>query len=100
MQRQIVTDVIINIIVLLLVGIVGQLRFISGTCGILVALQGVLLLVINIINKPIETSINHYYINDAKKKLKQVPNLKIIGDRQLWKTSVKVLFIYIVKRTL
>ncbi len=89
-QRQIVTDVIINIIVLLLVGIVGQLRFISGTCGILVALQGVLLLVINIINKPIETSINHYYINDAKKKLKQVPNLKIIGVTGSYgKTSVK-----------
>ncbi len=89
-QRQIFTDVIISVIALLVVFVIAGLRFISGTCGILVALQGVLLFVINSINKPVETSINHYYINDAKKKLKQVPNLKIIGVTGSYgKTSVK-----------
>lgn len=89
-QRQILTDIIVNVIILFLVWIIGDIRLISGVCGILVALQGVLLLVINIINKPIEMSISHYYINDAKKKLKQVPNLKIIGVTGSYgKTSVK-----------
>lgn len=89
-QRLILTDGILAVMILLLVGFVGDLRLISGTCGILIALQGILLLVINLINKPIETSISHYYINDAKKKLKQVPNLKVIGVTGSYgKTSVK-----------
>lgn len=89
-QRLILTDCILAVMILLLVGFVGDLRLISGTCGILIALQGILLLVINLINKPIETSISHYYINDAKKKLKQVPNLKVIGVTGSYgKTSVK-----------
>lgn len=44
----------------------------------------------NLINKPIELSINQHYINDAKKILKQCPDLTIIGVTGSYgKTSVK-----------
>ena len=53
-------------------------------------LSPVLCLVSNLINKPLELSINRYYTNDAKKMLKKCPDLKIIGITGSYgKTSVK-----------
>lgn len=50
----------------------------------------VLVFVSNLINKPVELSINRYYTNDAKKILKNCENLKIIGVTGSYgKTSVK-----------
>ena len=50
----------------------------------------VLCLVANLINKPVELSVNQYYTNDAKKLLKKCPDLKIIGITGSYgKTSVK-----------
>lgn len=47
-------------------------------------------LLANLINKPIELSINQHYINDAKKILRQCPDLTIIGVTGSYgKTSVK-----------
>ena len=55
-------------------------------CG----LSPIILLVANLINKPIELSVNRYYINDAKKILRGNSNLKIIGvTGSFGKTSVK-----------
>lgn len=49
-----------------------------------------ILLLCNLINKPIELSINRYYINDAKKMLKDHSNLTVIGVTGSYgKTSVK-----------
>ena len=49
-----------------------------------------IILLSNLINKPIELSINRYYTNDAKKMLKACPDLKIIGITGSYgKTSVK-----------
>jgi len=49
-----------------------------------------LVLVCNIINKPIENAINNYYINDAKKILSKHKNLTTIGITGSYgKTSVK-----------
>ena len=49
-----------------------------------------IILLSNLINKPLELSINRYYINDAKKMLKACPDLKIIGITGSYgKTSVK-----------
>ena len=49
-----------------------------------------IILLSNLINKPLELSINQYYTNDAKKMLKACPNLKIIGITGSYgKTSVK-----------
>lgn len=53
-----------------------------------------MLILINSINLPIEKSINQWYINDAKKKLKAMPNLKVIGlTGSFGKTSTKF-FLY------
>lgn len=49
-----------------------------------------IILLANFINRPIELSINRWYINDAKKLLKSNSNLKIIGvTGSFGKTSVK-----------
>lgn len=49
-----------------------------------------IVLLSNLINKPVELSINQYYTNDAKKMLKACPDLKIIGITGSYgKTSVK-----------
>lgn len=54
------------------------------------ALSPLAVLLSNLINKPVELSINQYYTNDAKKMLKACPNLKIIGITGSYgKTSVK-----------
>ncbi len=53
-------------------------------------LAPVLVLLANIINKPMELSINNGYIRDAKKILASCPDLKIIGITGSYgKTSVK-----------
>lgn len=44
----------------------------------------------NLINKPIETAVQHWYINDAKKKLASCPNLHKVGITGSYgKTSMK-----------
>lgn len=49
-----------------------------------------LVMLANLINKPIDLAISRYYINDAKKILKNMPNLKIIGVTGSYgKTSIK-----------
>ena len=49
-----------------------------------------IILLSNLINKPVELSINQYYTNDAKKMLRACPDLKIIGITGSYgKTSVK-----------
>lgn len=54
------------------------------------ALAPCIILLSNLINKPLELSINQHYTNDAKKMLKACPNLKIIGITGSYgKTSVK-----------
>lgn len=58
--------------------------------ALIFALSPLLCLAANLINKPVELSINRYYTNDAKKLLRQCPDLKIIGITGSYgKTSVK-----------
>ena len=48
------------------------------------------MILLNYINKPINNMINKYYVNDAKKILKSMPNLKIITITGSYgKTSTK-----------
>ena len=61
-------------------------------CAVVViyTLAPYIILLSNLINKPLELSINRYYTNDAKKMLKACPDLKIIGITGSYgKTSVK-----------
>ena len=49
-----------------------------------------LILAANFINRPVEQGINRHYINDAKRLLADMPNLKVIGVTGSYgKTSVK-----------
>ncbi len=60
------------------------------TMAVIYTLSPVVILVANLINKPIELSINQHYTNDAKRMLKACPDLKIIGITGSYgKTSVK-----------
>ena len=53
-------------------------------------LQPFLILLVNLINHPIEKGIDQYYINDAARLLREMPNLKVIGVTGSYgKTSVK-----------
>ncbi len=52
--------------------------------------SGYYVLAANFINKPIEKSINNWYISDAKKMIDSSPNLKVVGITGSYgKTSVK-----------
>lgn len=89
-KRMIVTIFAVTIIILLLVCLFTDIKYWSGIFLILVAAQFWMNMIANIINHPIEMGVNRYYINDAKKKLKEVPGLKIIGVTGSYgKTSVK-----------
>ena len=62
----------------------------SGVVCVLISLQLFFNLISNVINRPIEKAVNQYYINDAKRILKSMPNLQIIGVTGSYgKTSVK-----------
>lgn len=51
---------------------------------------GYYVLAANCINRPIERSINNWYINDAKRMLREMPSLKVVGITGSYgKTSVK-----------
>ncbi|MDE7257679.1 MAG: UDP-N-acetylmuramoyl-tripeptide--D-alanyl-D-alanine ligase [Lachnospiraceae bacterium] len=66
---------------------------IGGYCFVLTVLfivQPFLILLVNLINRPIEQGIDRHYINDAARILKEMPDLKIIGVTGSYgKTSVK-----------
>ncbi len=78
-------------------GIVGSLcmvqyrmRVCENMLLILFLLQPFLVLLVNFINTPVEQGIDRYYINDAARILKDMPDLKIIGVTGSYgKTSVK-----------
>lgn len=87
-RRLIVTNVIVNI--LALVGGIFAGRCVYLIMMLLLLVQPWLMILVNIINSPIEKSINQGYINEAKTILAGMPNLKIIGVTGSYgKTSVK-----------
>lgn len=79
--------------------IAAALPFIGGgyrirTAGVILQLLFImmpfLVLLANLINRPVERAIDRYYINDAARILRQMPELKIIGVTGSYgKTSVK-----------
>ncbi|MCR5707189.1 MAG: UDP-N-acetylmuramoyl-tripeptide--D-alanyl-D-alanine ligase [Ruminococcus sp.] len=72
----------------------GTSRFVNNLPFVLVGsalyLTPILVPLSNLINKPIETAINNWYINDAKKKLAAMPDLHKVGITGSYgKTSMK-----------
>lgn len=89
-KRLVVTDLTGSLLVIAISEMFGGLTVLSGLFMILVSSQIIMLVLCNIINHPIETGINQYYINDAKRRLKEVKNLTIVGVTGSYgKTSVK-----------
>lgn len=89
-QRQIATDVILSGLLLAAAGAFMGICRAAGVTGVLICLQMVQLLLVNIINRPIEKAVSNYFIRDAKKKLKSVPGLTVVGVTGSYgKTSVK-----------
>ncbi|MBE6041393.1 MAG: UDP-N-acetylmuramoyl-tripeptide--D-alanyl-D-alanine ligase [Clostridiales bacterium] len=71
-------------------GIMGGLSAVCGTLMMSVGLQLWLNMLANTINKPIESGVRNYYINDAKRILKGSPEMTVIGVTGSYgKTSVK-----------
>lgn len=89
-KRLILTDSILVILLLVLTGVFLRVSRIAGAFAILTMLQIIALVIVNWINRPVEGMINQHYINDAKKKLRSVPDLTVIGVTGSYgKTSVK-----------
>ena len=91
-KRMLVTTVAIYVIAILLSFLAGEYRIrICGTVLLaLFILQPFLILFVNLVNRPVEQAIDRYYINDAARILREMPNLKIIGVTGSYgKTSVK-----------
>lgn len=89
-KRLILTDSILVILLLVLTGVFFGVSRIAGAFAILTMLQIIALVIVNWINRPVEGMINQHYINDAKKKLRSVPDLTVIGVTGSYgKTSVK-----------
>lgn len=62
----------------------------SGLLLALVSVRFLAVVLVNLLNRPVEAAINCHYINDAKRRLKENPGLKIIGVTGSYgKTSVK-----------
>lgn len=89
-KRLIGTDAALSLILFLLAYRMGGVRGTWFCCGAAVLSQGFILLPANVVNSPVEKGINQHYINDAKKRLKENPNLTVIGVTGSYgKTSVK-----------
>lgn len=86
-KRMFVTELILIVIGILIFGID---KIIWQKLGILNIISPIICIIANLINSPIEYCIRMWYINDAKKILKSMPNLTIIGVTGSYgKTSVK-----------
>lgn len=89
-RRQIATDAVLMVAAVVLVGVLWDVKRIGGALTLAIAVQGIILLLVNIINKPLEHAVAQHFINDAKRKLRSVPNLTVIGVTGSYgKTSVK-----------
>ena len=92
-KRLIATNVILFAVLLVFV-LLDFSVYLTVACEVVLLLlvhsPEISVLVSNYINKPIENSINNYYINDAKKILAQHKNLTTVGVTGSYgKTSVK-----------
>lgn len=75
-KRIFITEIILFLIVSVLTNI--NILFII-LADLFVVMAYYIVIIINVINKPIETAISEKFVRKAKKKLKQMNNLKIIG---------------------
>ena len=88
-KRLLVTETVINLAVIITAYIIAG-KFLYLVMGVLIVIQPWFVILVNIINSPVEKCINNGFIKDAKRILSQMPDLKIIGVTGSYgKTSVK-----------
>ena len=89
-RRMLVTVAVLYAAMTVLLAVFASGRITALVVGLVAAASPFVIILANIINKPIELSINRYYTNDAKKMLAACPNLTVIGVTGSYgKTSVK-----------
>ncbi len=91
-KRMLITTGILFIIGVLcsLIGKENTVSVCALILSVLFVLIPILVLLVNFINHPIEQAIDRYYINDAARILKEMPDLTVIGVTGSYgKTSVK-----------
>ena len=89
-RRMFVTCGIFAALILALTGILTGVDRLPGVCMVLTCGAFLWTILANVINHPMEAAINRHYINDARRKLKAVPGIRVIGVTGSYgKTSVK-----------
>lgn len=89
-KRQFVTIGIITVLVLVVCGIYVDIYAVSYAAVALYFASPVIIVISAIINKPVENIVKNRYINDAKRILASMNDMKIIGvTGSFGKTSVK-----------
>ena len=100
-KRMVASDIVLSVLLFVIpvaaVAVMGLLDTeamktfpLGGFLLLLTGLQKVMIMVANKVNRPIEKGVNNHYINDAKRILKENPDLTIIGVTGSYgKTSVK-----------
>lgn len=86
-KRMFATELVLSVVCIL---VLGFDKYILYKVFGLNVIAHFICMIANFINTPIEKGIKHWYINDAKKILRDMPNLKVIGITGSYgKTSVK-----------
>ncbi len=89
-KRMTVTLILIGCVIIVCSVIFLDTNRINGVLLILVGIQLIMNVVANSVNHPIEWGVRQYYINDAKRMLRESENLTVIGVTGSYgKTSVK-----------
>lgn len=91
-KRMLATTVILYVLCVLLSLLPGE--YWPRVCGcvllVLFILQPFLILLVNLINRPLEQAIDRHYVKDAARILREMPDLTVIGVTGSYgKTSVK-----------
>jgi UDP-N-acetylmuramoyl-tripeptide--D-alanyl-D-alanine ligase len=93
-KRMYATMLVLSLAVVLIFSLADfsefSLKIYAAVCALVMALSPFAVMLSNLINSPIEWSFRQWYIGDAKRILKSMPNLKIIGVTGSYgKTSTK-----------
>ncbi|MCR5507119.1 MAG: UDP-N-acetylmuramoyl-tripeptide--D-alanyl-D-alanine ligase [Lachnospiraceae bacterium] len=89
-KRMIATIFTVTLIMIAATAVLTGISRLTGLLAVIVGLQLIMNVVSNLINHPVERGINLHYINDAKRILRESPDLTVIGVTGSYgKTSVK-----------
>lgn len=89
-KRMLFTDGVLCVVIIALAARFAGVERLNGVLMILTGFSFAANMVANLLNRPVEFMVNQYYIQDAKRLLKSVPDLKIVGITGSYgKTSVK-----------